>query len=161
MINNNEFLADHTRYLINKEKQDKKLALIKKKEIENTEKNIQTKLKYDNNSEIISKLNNNKFLPINFSCLKKKKIKIDLPDFYSVKNGNSINLKHHPNKYFLNKGYNSNRTSTIKNSELNSFISITRYNEEELKEKLNKRNNRTLRSYYYPIKLNHASLENL
>ena len=156
IINNNEILTNHTRMLINNEKKQKKLALIRKKEIENTEKNIQTKFKYNNNSNINTitdyayKIRTNNFLPKNFSSLKKKILKINLPSFYSVKNRNQNFINNNNNNRLLRMRYD-NYTDSNRKNELNSFLSITRYNEDEIKQKLlryvNRRNKR-------PIKLN-------
>ena len=150
IINNNEILTNHTRMLINNEKERKRLALMRRKEIENTEKNIQTKFKYNNNSNInintdyAYRIRTNNFLPKNFSSLKKKILKIDFPNFYSIKNRNPIVINNINKNRLLRIGYDSNRDSN-KINQLSSFLSITRYNEDELKEKLlryNHRNNK-------------------
>ncbi len=150
IINNNEILTNHTRMLINNEKERKRLALKRRKEIENTEKNIQTKFKYNNNSNInintdyAYRIRTNNFLPKNFSSLKKKILKIDFPNFYSIKNRNPIVINNINKNRLLRIGYDSNRDSN-KINQLSSFLSITRYNEDELKEKLlryNHRNNK-------------------
>ena len=150
IINNNEILTNHTRMLINNEKERKRLALKRRKEIENTEKNIQTKFKYNNNSNInintdyAYRIRTNNFLPKNFSSLKKKILKIDFPNFYSIKNRNPIAINNINKNRLLRIGYDSKRDSN-KINQLSSFLSITRYNEDELKEKLlryNHRNNK-------------------
>ena len=150
IINNNEILTNHTRMLINNEKERKRLALMRRKEIENTEKNIQTKFKYNNNSNInintdyAYRIRTNNFLPKNFSSLKKKILKIDFPNFYSIKNRNPIAINNINKNRLLRIGYDSKRDSN-KINQLSSFLSITRYNEDELKEKLlryNHRNNK-------------------
>ena len=150
IINNNEILTNHTRMLINNEKERKRLALMRRKEIENTEKNIQTKFKYNNNSNInintdyAYRIRTNNFLPKNFSSLKKKILKIDFPNFYSIKNRNPIVINNINKNRLLRIGYDSKRDSN-KINQLSSFLSITRYNEDELKEKLlryNHRNNK-------------------
>ena len=156
IINNNEILTNHTRMLINNEKKQKKLALIRKKEIENTEKNIQTKFKYNNNSNINTitdyayKIRTNNFLPKNFSSLKKKILKINLPSFYSVKNRNQNFINNNNNNRLLRMRYD-NYTDSNRKNELNSFLSITRYNEDEIKQKLLRYVNRRNKK---PIKLN-------
>ena len=156
IINNNEILTNHTRMLINNEKKQKKLALIRKKEIENTEKNIQTKFKYNNNSNINTitdyayKIRTNNFLPKNFSSLKKKILKINLPNFYSVKNRNQNFINNNNNNRLLRMRYD-NYTDSNRKNELNSFLSITRYNEDEIKQKLLRYVNRRNKK---PIKLN-------
>lgn len=142
--------------LINNEKKQKKLALIRKKEIENTEKNIQTKFKYNNNSNINTitdyayKIRTNNFLPKNFSSLKKKILKINLPSFYSVKNRNQNFINNNNNNRLLRMRYD-NYTDSNRKNELNSFLSITRYNEDEIKQKLLRYVNRRNKK---PIKLN-------
>ena len=150
IINNNEILTNHTRMLINNEKERKRVALMRRKEIENTEKNIQTKFKYNNNSNInintdyAYRIRTNNFLPKNFSSLKKKILKIDFPNFYSIKNRNPIAINNINKNRLLRIGYDSKRDSN-KINQLSSFLSITRYNEDELKEKLlryNHRNNK-------------------
>ena len=154
-INDNEFLTNNTRMLINNEKERKKLALMRKKEIENTEKNIQTKFKYNNNSNInmntdyLSRIRTKNFLPKNYSSLKKKIIKIDLPNFYSIKNKSQTFINDKNKNHLLRVRYDSNRDSNRKN-QLSSFLSITRYNEDELKEKLLRY---TLKKNKKPIKL--------
>ncbi len=141
--------------LINNEKERKKLALMRKKEIENTEKNIQTKFKYNNNSNInmntdyLSRIRTKNFLPKNYSSLKKKIIKIDLPNFYSIKNKSQTFISDKNKNHLLRVRYDSNRDSNRKN-QLSSFLSITRYNKDELKEKLLRY---TLRKNKKPIKL--------
>ena len=85
-------------------------------------------------------------MPKNFSSLKKKILKIDFPNFYSIKNRNPIAINNINKNRLLRIGYDSKRDSN-KINQLSSFLSITRYNEDELKEKLLRYNHRNNKKY--------------
>ena len=162
IINNDELLAEHSRYIIKNEKLKKKLLMIKKRKKEKTEKFIQTN-KSDSNNISINNIsiinnyyntnnNNNLIINSNHMIHLEKRIKESQPEFYSVK-------AFYPFNYLsTNPNYYTNKKKSVEGStnEFNSFISAKSFHKENKIKKTDY--NKNIKK---PIKLISPSLENI
>ena len=146
IINNDELLSQHSRYIINNEKLKKKLFMIKKKKKEKTEKFIQTNQNDSNNISInnISIINNNNYSYYNNNFIinsnhmihLEKRIKELQPEFYSVEPILNFNFMTSNPNYYSNRKKNTEGNV----NELNSFISNSFHKDNKNRKKDNFKN---------------------